>query len=262
MSKKVKAPKLRVDTRPIPNGIVITVRRGETVVRETEVYGHEPSQRSLVEEITYYDQCLSDDWSPSFAKAYKAKAAEAARNLDDSQQREWLIEHSALRECFADAHQFFEQDADAWITLARAKIALDEGREDEARQLFHKARKLRDAMCAVMPETKTELEAYSNGGKVIAERQQPVLKYCAELIHGPKITKASLATHIALAKLLAPAVRKYILNHRDELRGSQLASHAEKYLADTIKRWLGKTQNNVVRKAYEERRRKEGLPPR
>lgn len=264
MSKKAKAPKQHVDTRQIPNGIVITVRHDETVVSETEVYGGESQQCTLAEEIAHFDFCLSDDWSPSFAKAYKAKAVEAAFRLDkdNRQQRDWLIEHSALRKCLCDDRQFFERDADVWITLMRAKIALNEGREDEARRLFHKARKLRDTMGAAMPETRIVREARINGGNEAAKKHLSVMEYCAELILGPSITKANLATQIALATKLAPAVSKYIRDHPDELKGSQLANHAGKNLTNTIKRWLGKAQRNVVRKAYEERRRQAGLPPR
>jgi len=260
MSKKAKARE-EIDTRQIPNGILITVTRGEKVVSKTGVYGCEPPHRTLTEQIEHFDWCFSGDWSPSFDKAYKAKAAEAARTSENHQQREWLIEHSSLRECFDD-HHLFEQDADLWILLARAKIAVDEGNQDEARWLFHEARKLRKAMNDSMPETKMVQEAPSKGGLAVADKQQRVMGHCADLILGSSITKASLGTQIALAMKLAPAVSKYIQDHHDELKGSQLAKHAGKNLSITIRRWLSKTQDNVVRKAFEERLKREGLPLR
>ena len=263
MSKTVKAPKQHVDTRQMPNGIVITVRHDETVVSETEVYGDEPQQRTLAEEIAHFDFCLSDDWSPSFAKAYKAKAVEAACRLDkdNRQQRDWLIEHSALRERFDDRH-LFEQDADVWIALARAEIALNEGKEDEAQQLFKEACEGREAMNDPMPQTKAKREARSKGGRTVAYGQQPVMEYCAKLIRGPGITKTDLRTPSDLAKKLGGLVAIYIEDHHDELIGSQLANHAGKEVESLISRWLSKTHDNdVVRKAYEERRRQKGLPP-
>lgn len=261
MSKKKGKTREEVDTRQVPNGILITVRRGEKVVSKTGVYGSEPPHRTLAEEISYLDWCLSGDWSPSFDRAYKAKAIEAARTSKNHQQREWLIEHSALRECFGD-HRLFEQDADVWILLARAKIALDEGNQDEARWLFHEARKLRKAMHAPMPETKMVLEARRKGGKTVADRHQSVMEYCAQLILGSEVTKADLRTQGDLAKKLGNLAAIYIKAHQGELKGSQLANHADKEAESMIRRWLFRTQNNVIREAYEERLRQEGLPQR
>ncbi|WEN15715.1 hypothetical protein PY254_03300 [Rhodanobacter sp. AS-Z3] len=261
MSKKKGKAREKIDTRQVPNGILITVRRGEKVVSKTGVYGCEQPQRTLAEEIAHFDWRLSGDWSPSFDRSYKAKAIEAACTLENHQQREWLIEHSALRECFDD-HHLFEQDADVWILLARAKFALDEGNQDEAKHFFNEACGLRGAMNDSRPKTKAVSEATSKGGRTTAHKGQPVLDYCAGLILGPGITKAKLAAQFKLATWLAPDVRNYIRDHPDELKGSQLANHAGKNLTNTIKRWLGKTQSNVVRKAYEERLKREGLPLR
>lgn len=257
MSKKVKAPKQHADTDEAPEKGL-----GESDYGNIEVVGCEPSHDTLAAKIWYLRVSLTCDWPVTSGREFEVGAFDAAIVSNNTEQREWLIKHHPLYGRFS--RKIREKSADAWIALSRAMIAYDEGKLDKAEQYFKGTNELLEQLGNMRPNTKAKQEAQSKGGNASADKHQGVVQYCAELIHGSDITQNDLRSPRDLAEKLAGSVRTYIQDHAEELHGSQLENHADENadVEGLIMRWLSQAKDNVAKKAYEERLKREGLPAR